>query len=61
MIPKIEPYKTRALSFCIAATEVVFTKSGSYPRIAVERRRELMKEIIFESGSVPVVVFARLW
>ena len=43
------------------ALEVVFTKSGSYPRIAVERRREPMEEIIFESGSVPVVVAARVY
>ncbi len=35
---KREGVLTRALSFRGSTTEVVFTKSGSYPRIAVERR-----------------------
>lgn len=42
-------------------TEVVFTKSSSYPRIAVERRQKPMNENKFVAGSVPVMVAARVY
>lgn len=45
----------------VFATEIVFTKSSSYPRIAVERRQKPMNENEFIAGSVPVIVAARVY
>jgi hypothetical protein len=48
-------------SFFVFSTDVVFTSSDFYPRIAPERRLYSMDENEFKSGSVPVSIVARVY